>query len=241
MMPHAGGQYVYLREAFGPHVGIPLRLDAVSGGAGGNHCGGRHRLREVPRDLFPFRLVDELAQSRWHTFRQSPFGPHGPGQHGCRPEYAKPCCHRDRDLSLRGQHLRHAHRRARCRTSSRSPRRLRCWAWCCSDLFVGRNAQAIAANFGAEFWRNAGWHSLHPVEVGVGGPIALVGVLTILAVAQTGSLFSSDAWNNITFTAAEVKNPKRNLPLALAMGTGAVTLLVCAGERCLPDRAAAAR
>ena len=92
-------------------------------------------------------------------------------------------------------------------------------------LMVGRNAQAIAANFGAEFWRNAGWHSLHPVEVGVGGPIALVGMLTILAVAQTGSLFSSDAWNNITFTAAEVKNPKRNLPLALAMGTGAVTLL----------------
>ena len=69
------------------------------------------------------------------------------------------------------------------------------------------NAQAIAANFGAEFWRNAGWHTLHPVEVGVGGPIALVGVLTILAVAQTGSLFPSDARNNITFTAAEVKNP----------------------------------
>ncbi|HSY12908.1 MAG TPA: amino acid permease [Verrucomicrobiae bacterium] len=92
-------------------------------------------------------------------------------------------------------------------------------------LFVARNAQAIAANFGSEFWRNAGWHSLHPVQVGVGGPIALVGTLTILAVAQVGSLFSSDAWNNITFTAAEVKDPKRNLPLALVLGTGAVTLL----------------
>jgi basic amino acid/polyamine antiporter, APA family len=92
-------------------------------------------------------------------------------------------------------------------------------------LFVERNAQAIAANFGPEFWRNAGWHSLHPVQVGVGGPIAMVGTLTILAVAQVGSLFSSDAWNNITFTAAEVKNPKRNLPLALALGTAAVTLL----------------
>jgi basic amino acid/polyamine antiporter, APA family len=92
-------------------------------------------------------------------------------------------------------------------------------------LFVGRNAQAIAANFGANFWRNAGWHSLHAVQVGAGGPIALVGVCTIVAVVQVGSLFSSDAWNNITFTAAEVKNPKRNLPLALALGTGAVTLL----------------
>ncbi len=89
----------------------------------------------------------------------------------------------------------------------------------------GTERAAIAANFGAEFWRNAGWHVLHPVEVGVGGPIALVGIITILAVAPDGSLFSSDAWNNITFTAAEVKNPKRNLPLALALGTGAVTLL----------------
>lgn len=92
-------------------------------------------------------------------------------------------------------------------------------------IFVGRNAQAIAANFGANFWHNAGWHSLHPVQVGVGGPIVLVGTLTILAVSQVGSLFSSDAWNNITFTAAEVRNPQRNLPLALAMGAGAVTLL----------------
>ncbi|HTV64813.1 MAG TPA: amino acid permease, partial [Bryocella sp.] len=92
-------------------------------------------------------------------------------------------------------------------------------------IVMGRNAQAIAANFGANFWRNAGWHSLHAVQVGVGGPIALVGVCTIVAVAQVGSLFSSDAWNNITFTAAEVKNPKRNLPLALVLGTGAVTLL----------------
>ncbi len=92
-------------------------------------------------------------------------------------------------------------------------------------IFVGRNAQAIAANFGASFWRNAGWAALHPVQVGVGGPIALVGTITIIAVAQVGSLFSSDAWNNVTFTAGEVRNPRRNLPLALALGTAAVTLL----------------
>jgi len=39
---------------------------------------------------------------------------------------------------------------------------------------------------------------------------------------QVGSLFSADAWNNITFTAGEVKNPRRNLPLSLALGTGFV-------------------
>ena len=90
---------------------------------------------------------------------------------------------------------------------------------------VGRNAEAIQANFGvnwSEFWRNAGWSALHPVQVGVGGPTVLVNLLVILAVVQVGSLFSSDAWNNITFTAGEVKNPKRNLPLSLALGTGFV-------------------
>ena len=92
-------------------------------------------------------------------------------------------------------------------------------------IFIGRNAQAIAANFHGNFWRNAGLGAQHAVQVGVGGPTVLVGTLTILAVAQVGSLFSADAWNNVTFTAGEVKNPSRNLPLSLALGTGVVILL----------------
>jgi APA family basic amino acid/polyamine antiporter len=95
-------------------------------------------------------------------------------------------------------------------------------------LFLGRNAQAISANFGpnwSAFWHNASFSSLHPVEVGVGGPTALVGIFTIIAIAQVGSLFSADAWNSVTFTAGEVRNPSRNLPLSLAMGTGLVLLL----------------
>jgi APA family basic amino acid/polyamine antiporter len=92
-------------------------------------------------------------------------------------------------------------------------------------LAIGRNPQAIAANFGVNFWHNAGLGALHSVQVGVGGPIALVGTITIIAIAQVGSLFSSDAWNNVTFTAAEVRKPQRNLPLALAVGTGVVIFL----------------
>jgi APA family basic amino acid/polyamine antiporter len=90
---------------------------------------------------------------------------------------------------------------------------------------IGRNPVAIAANFGAgwqNFWAGAGWSSLHTVQVGVGGPLVLVNLVVILAVVQVGSLFSADAWNNITFTAGEVKNPKRNLPLSLILGTGFV-------------------
>jgi APA family basic amino acid/polyamine antiporter len=90
---------------------------------------------------------------------------------------------------------------------------------------LGHNITAREANFGpnwSEFWKNAGWSSLHPVQVGVGGPTVLVNLLVILAVVQVGSLFSADAWNNITFTAGEVKNPKRNIPLSLVLGTGFV-------------------
>jgi basic amino acid/polyamine antiporter, APA family len=91
-------------------------------------------------------------------------------------------------------------------------------------IAVGRNPQAIALNYG-DFWRHASLGAQHMVSNGV-----LVGTLTILAVAQVGSLFSADAWNNVTFTAAEVKNPSRNLPLSLALGTGIVIALYVAAN-----------
>jgi basic amino acid/polyamine antiporter, APA family len=87
-------------------------------------------------------------------------------------------------------------------------------------VFLGRNAVAVVANFGANFWRNSSLGTLHDVGGGV-----LVSTLTVLAIAQVGSLFSADAWNNVTFTAGEVKNPSRNLPLSLALGTGVVIAL----------------
>jgi basic amino acid/polyamine antiporter, APA family len=93
---------------------------------------------------------------------------------------------------------------------------------------VAKNSVAIAANFGAgwhNFWAGAGWGTPHAVQVGVGGPTAFVGVLTVLAVMQVGSLFSSDSWNNVTFTAGEIRDPKRNIPLSLVIGTGVVLLL----------------
>ena len=92
-----------------------------------------------------------------------------------------------------------------------------------------RNASALAANFwNGSFWRNANWHDLHPVTVGSGGPTALVGLLTVVAIVQVGSLFSADAWNNVTFTAGEIQNPRRNLPLSLAIGTGIILTLYIA-------------
>jgi APA family basic amino acid/polyamine antiporter len=60
-------------------------------------------------------------------------------------------------------------------------------------------------------------------EVGPGlTAIASFGLFVGICVAQTNSLFSADAWNNITFTAGEVKDPRRNIPLSLAFGTALV-------------------
>jgi APA family basic amino acid/polyamine antiporter len=78
-------------------------------------------------------------------------------------------------------------------------------------LLVGRNATAIAANFsGGAF---------------AAGPDFTGAFAVTFGAALVGSLFSSDAWLNVTFAASEVQNPKRNLPLALVLGTGLVTLL----------------
>jgi basic amino acid/polyamine antiporter, APA family len=95
-------------------------------------------------------------------------------------------------------------------------------------IFIGRNPKAVAANF-TDFWRLGAAHSAGGADAGVlVGPF--VGVLTILAVAQVGSLFSADAWNNVTFTAGEVKNPRRNLPISLTLGTGVVIALYIAAN-----------
>jgi APA family basic amino acid/polyamine antiporter len=89
-------------------------------------------------------------------------------------------------------------------------------------VLVGWNAVAVHANFG-NFWAVRGKLD----EVGPGGLTALTtfGLFIGICVSQTNSLFSADAWNNITFTAGEVKNPKRNIPLSLAFGTFLVIAL----------------
>lgn len=95
-------------------------------------------------------------------------------------------------------------------------------------IWIGSTPEALAANFGANFWLHAGLGALHKIPIGVSGATALVSTITVIAVAQVGSLFSADAWNNVTFTAGEVRNPQRNLPLSLAIGTGSVILIYIA-------------
>lgn len=89
--------------------------------------------------------------------------------------------------------------------------------------FVAKNPEAIAANF-THFWNNTGASANFP-SLGLSG---FLGMLVAVCIAQVGSLFSSDSWNNVTYTAGEVKNPSRNLPLSLALGTGSVILIYIA-------------
>lgn len=88
-------------------------------------------------------------------------------------------------------------------------------------IFVGWNSGVVHANFG-NLWTVRG--SLEDLGGGLTAVTAF-GLFVGVCVAQTGSLFSADAWNNITFTAGEVKDPKRNIPLSLAFGTMIVIAL----------------
>jgi len=194
-MPHAGGQYVYLREAFGPMWGflygwtlflvIQTGTIAAVAVAFAKYTGifapwisdqhylfGRGRAGLTTQELLAIAVVLLLSWSNTRGIRtgavvQNVF------------TFAKTAAL----LGLIG-----------------------------FGFLVGRNAAAVHANFSG-FWRNSGWNF---------NSVRLVGV------AMVGSLFSSDAWNNVTFTAAEVRNPKRNLPLSLALGVGLVSALYIA-------------
>jgi basic amino acid/polyamine antiporter, APA family len=82
-------------------------------------------------------------------------------------------------------------------------------------IIVGLRSGAGAENF-SHFWTLRG--TLQEVGPGLTAAAAF-GLFVGICVAQTNSLFSADAWNNITFTAGEVREPRRNVPLSLALGT----------------------
>jgi APA family basic amino acid/polyamine antiporter len=77
-------------------------------------------------------------------------------------------------------------------------------------LFGLTLAPAAMATTGQPFWGGSAWS---------------LAIIPIFGAAMVGSLFSADAWNNVTFAAAEVRNPRRNLPLALGVGTATVSIL----------------
>ena len=85
----------------------------------------------------------------------------------------------------------------------------------------------------ASIW-NANWQDAWSMKqiAADGGttPIFGVAILGAIAASMVGSIFSSDAWNNVTFIAGEIKNPKRNIGLSLFLGTLIVTVIYIAAN-----------
>jgi basic amino acid/polyamine antiporter, APA family len=92
-------------------------------------------------------------------------------------------------------------------------------------ISLGINSGTLAANF-QNVWVAT---STEPVT-GAVVPLAGMALLLAFGVSMIGSLFSSDAWNNVTFIAGEIKDPRRNIPLALFLGTLVVTLIYCSAN-----------
>jgi APA family basic amino acid/polyamine antiporter len=88
-----------------------------------------------------------------------------------------------------------------------------------AGLLLGWNSSAVKANFTNMF-------SVGAFDPSLGVAAASVyGLIVALCVSQSGSLFSADSWHDITFAAGEVRNPRRNLALAMGLGSAAVIAL----------------
>ena len=90
----------------------------------------------------------------------------------------------------------------------------------------------VKNSFWAENWQT-GLDAVQLEKNSVGGfvtdgswvPIGGTVLIGAIAASMVGSLFSSDAWNNVTFIAGEIKNPKRNIGLSLFLGTLIVSVI----------------
>src|SRR3954466_3098591 len=216
MMPRAGGQYVYLREAYGPLWGFlygwTLFLVIRTGTIAAVAVAFARFLGVLAPAISPTRwVIPPIILSRNYAVSLS-----------TQQLVAILIIVVLSFVNTRGLRLGKL-----IQNVFTSAKTLALFALIVLGLFVGRNAQAIAANFG-HIWTLS---DVVPIKsdlsfvATVSATSGAMGLLIAVCVAQVGSLFSSDAWNNITFTAGEVKDPRRNLPLSLALGTSLVITL----------------
>ncbi len=206
MFPKAGGQYVFLREAMGPLMGFlygwTLFLIIQTGTiAAVGVAFGRFLGVLVPA------FTPDLFSWFPHAVVQTPGGA---AEFGLSAQRAAAlfCIWSITLVNLRG-----VREGKWIQTTLTAIKLVSIAALIVLGLTVGRNSGALAANFtGTGVW-----------GIGALGPAFVITFGTVLV----GSLFSSDAWNNVTFAAAEVQNPAKNLPRALLLGTGIVTVLYC--------------
>src|SRR5215203_3896598 len=204
MYPRAGGQYVFLRESMGPLMGflygwtlfLVIQTGTIAAVA-------------VAFGRFLGVLVPAIGPDRYAWFPHFDFATSGgTAELGLSPQRLVALVS---IWVLTWINLRGVREGKMVQTTLTVVKTAALALLILLGITIGRNADAIAANFA-------------PGRFVGSIPLDSVLVLTFGA-ALVGSLFSSDAWNNVTFAAAEVKNPQRNLPLALLLGTGLVSLL----------------
>ena len=94
-------------------------------------------------------------------------------------------------------------------------------------LTVGWNASAVHANLAA-FWQRPA------IPYSASSMGAILGLVVVFCVSQSGSLFAADSWHDITFASEEVKEPRTTLPRALAIGVVIVMLVYLAAKVAYP-------
>jgi len=216
MMPHAGGQYVYLREAYGPLWGFlygwTLFLVIQTGTIAAVAVAFARYLGVLVPAVSPSAwIIPPVNLSASYALSLS-----------CQQLAAILIVVLLTLINTRGLHI--AKLIQNVFTSAKG---LSLLALIAVGLVIGRNPEALKANF-TDLWTPRGVSPIHPdfsFVPAVAATSGALGLLIAFCAAQVGTLFSSDAWNNITFTAGEVKNPRRNLPLSLLIGTALVTAL----------------
>src|SRR5213078_2034391 len=203
MMPKAGGQYVYLREAFSPLWGFlygwTLFLVIQTGTIAAVAVGfGRYTGVLIPWVSESNYLIEPIRFGSY-AFSLST------AQFLGLAMIALLTFMNTRGLNL-GKLVQNVF------TTARTGALI---ALVVLGIIVGVRSGAGPENF-KDFWTLRG--GLQDVGAGLTAATAF-GLFVGICVAQTQSLFSADAWNNITFTAGEVVNPRRNVPLSLAFGT----------------------
>jgi APA family basic amino acid/polyamine antiporter len=217
MMPHAGGQYVYLREAYSPLWGFlygwTLFLVIQTGTIAAVAVAFARYLGVLVPWISPTSwIVPPINLSSTYAVSLS----------------TQQLVAIVMLVALTWLNTRGVRTGKIIQNTFTSAKTLSLLALIVLGIVVGRNADAIAANFGAHFWAPRNVVTIRPELPGipaVSAAMGAFGLLVAFCVAQVGSLFSADAWNNITFTAGEVKNPKKNVPLSLALGVGGVIVL----------------
>jgi APA family basic amino acid/polyamine antiporter len=210
MMPKAGGQYVYLREAYSPLWGFlygwTLFLVIQTGTVAAVAVGFARFLGVLVPSISPTSwIIPPIDVSDKYAFSLS-----------VQQLVAILLIVFLTWLNTRGIRLGKL-----IQNTFTSAKTLSLLALIVLGIFVGRNAGAVAANF-SSMWTPQGAATIEPGLSSIGATAATAGAFGLfiaLCVSQVGSLFSADAWNNITFTAGEVKEPRKNIPLSLAFGT----------------------